>query len=539
MALSKFSSIVLLLFLVLQTASWEFSASASTLENFIQCVSLNSEISILPLSTVFFTPNNSAFTSVLQSSAQNLRFLVPSAPKPEFIFTPLHDSHVQASVICAKQLGIHLRFRSGGLDYEGLSYVSEIETPFAVVDLANLRLVDVDIAQNTAWIQVGATIGEVNYRIAQKSKVQGFPAGLCTTLGVGGHITGGAYGSLMRKYGLGADNVLDARIVDVDGRILDREAMGEDLFWAIRGGGGASFGVILWWKIRLVHVPETVTVFTIAKTLEQGATKLVHRWQQVVDKLDEDLFIRVLINPVSLGNNTGQRTISTAYQALFLGGTDRLLEIMRKSFPELGLTIKDCEEMSWIQSVVYISGSYPSGAPIEVLLQGKTSSKVSFKAKSDFVRQPIPEKVLEGFWKRVLEEENPYIIWTPYGGMMSKISESATPFPHRKGTIFMIQYLTAWSDGDKSAAKHVNWIRSLYDFMAPYVSKNPREAYVNYRDLDLGMNEKNGASFVEASVWGNNYFKNNFHRLAWVKTKVDPNNFFRHEQSIPLLPLKV
>ncbi|KAM3381768.1 hypothetical protein P3S68_007341 [Capsicum galapagoense] len=75
--------------------------------------------------------------------------------------------------------------------------------------------------------------------------------------------------------------------------------------------------------------------------------------------------------------------------------------------------------------------------------------------------------------------------------------------------------------------------------MTSYVSTSPREAYVNYRDLDLGMN-KNGNSnfsFAQASEWGNKYFKNNFNRLVQIKTKVDPENFFRHEQSIPVLPL--
>lgn len=130
----------------------------------------------------------------------NLRFLEPAVPKPEFIFTPLHDSHVQAAVICSKQLGFHLRVRSGGHDYEGLSYMSRIESPFVVIDPVNLRLVEIDIKDNTAWVQAGANNGEVYHRIAQKSKVLGFPAGIWATVGIGGHITGGAYGSLPRKY---------------------------------------------------------------------------------------------------------------------------------------------------------------------------------------------------------------------------------------------------------------------------------------------------------------------------------------------------
>ncbi|KAK9936978.1 hypothetical protein M0R45_013797 [Rubus argutus] len=523
-----------LLFLFLLLSSSLAHPPSLKQDMFTQCLSYHSKVSI-PFSTTFFTPNSSAFTTILNSTAQNLRYAVPSMPKPEFIFRPTHDSQVQTAVICSKQLGIHLRIRSGGHDYEGVSYVSQIETPFIVVDLAKLRSVNVDIQANSAWIQAGATIGEVYYRIAEKSTTHGFPAGIWTSLGVGGHITGGAYGSMLRKYGLAADNVMDARIVDVNGRILDRETMGEDLFWAIRGGGGASFGIILWWKIKLVPVPSTVTVFTVAKTLEQGGTKLLHRWQQVAaTELDEDLFLRVLIQLTS-DSQSGKTTVTTFYQGQFLGGVERLLQVMQTGFPELSLTQKDCTETTWIKSVLYMA-NYSSGTQPEILLQGKPITKFYFKAKSDFVIDPIPETGLEGLRKRLLEETNPLIIWTPYGGVMSNISESAIPFPHRK-VLFKIQYFTAWPATSHNDAKHIDWIRKLYNYMAPYVTMFPRQAYVNYRDLDLGINKKGNISVIEASAWGNRYFKDNFNRLIEIKTKVDPENFFRHEQSIPPLPL--
>ncbi|KAG5563197.1 hypothetical protein RHGRI_005828 [Rhododendron griersonianum] len=525
------STSTILPFLVILLAV-SHASSDSFQQNFYKC--LKSHISA-PLSTCFYTPDNPSFTPLLNSSAQNLRCLLPSVPKPELIFTPLVESDVQAAVICSKQLNMHLRIRSGGHDYEGLSYISKVETPFAVVDLSKLRSISVDIQGNSAWVEAGATVGELYYRIAEKSKIHGYPAGLCTSLGIGGHITGGAYGSMMRKYGLGADNVLDARIVDANGKILDRKSMGKDLFWAIRGGGGASFGIILSWKVKLVPVPETVTVFTVKKTLEEGATKILYKWQQVADKLDEDLFIRV-ITQVGNGAKEGEKTVSNSYNALFLGGVDRLFQIMGKRFPELGLQRKDCVKMSWLKSVLYIAG-YPSSVPPEVLLQGKSLFKNYFKAKSDFVKKPIPKSGLEGIWKRFLEEDSPLMIWNPYGGMMSKIPESDIPFPHRNGTLFKIQYLTLWGDAEKdSPGKHVDWIRKLYSYMSNYVSKFPREAYVNYRDLDLGMNKNGSTDFVQASVWGPKYFKNNFNRLVRTKTKVDPDNFFRHEQSIPTLP---
>ncbi|CAN1156918.1 O-acetylstemmadenine oxidase, partial [Linum perenne] len=72
--------------------------------------------------------------------------------------------------------------------------------------------------------------------IAKHSSQLAFPGGICPTVGVGGHLGSGGFLTLIRKHGLAADNVIDASLVDARGRIFDRRAMGEDVFWAIRGG---------------------------------------------------------------------------------------------------------------------------------------------------------------------------------------------------------------------------------------------------------------------------------------------------------------
>ncbi|XP_031378709.1 berberine bridge enzyme-like 26 [Punica granatum] len=529
----------LLLVLVLQLSVQLRAYTAPIEETFFRCLSVNSKLAI-PLSS-YYTPNNaSSFTSLLDSTAQSLRYVGPKVPKPDIIFTPLGEPHVQAAVICSRRLNVHIRVRSGGHDYEAVSYVSQIETPFIVIDLVRLRGIDVDIPRKTAWVQAGATDGEVYYKIAERSKVHGFPMGVCTTIGIGGHITGGGIGSMMRKFGIAADNVLDARIVDSKGRILNRAAMGEDLFWAIRGGGGGSFGIILAWRIKLVNVPQTVTVFTVSKTLDQDGTKLLLRWQEVAPKLDDNLFLNVAIRPAPTGNGTS-RTVTTTYRALFLGSRTHLLKVMEEGFPELGLTSQDCIETSWIESVLYMA-LFPNTTGLEVLRQVISSIPPGyFKAKADFVRVPIPESGLNGLWKLFLEEESPFMQWTPYGGMMERIFEDATPFPHRRGILFEIFYSTSWQK-DEDPSKHMNWIKRLYNYMGPYVSSSPREAYVNYRDLDLGMNRnwKNATDYdlIEASAWGTKYFKRNFYKLLEVKSRVDPDNIFRHEQSIPPLLVK-
>ncbi|PSR98740.1 Cannabidiolic acid synthase [Actinidia chinensis var. chinensis] len=121
---------------------------------------------------------------------------------------------------------------------------------------------------------------------------------------------------------------------------------------------------------------------------------------------------------------------------------------------------------------------------------------------------------------------------------MDEISESSIPFPHRAGNLYKIQHLVYWDEEEaEESEKYISWIRKLYSYMAPYVSKFPRAAYINYRDLDVGVNNKNGnTSYAQASIWGMKYFKNNFNRLVHVKTQADPSNFFKNEQSIPTLP---
>ncbi|CAA3020183.1 berberine bridge enzyme-like 8 [Olea europaea var. sylvestris] len=526
----KIPSICLVLFAfdVLFLCSWTVSSHGH--DNFLQCMSLQSN-NHNSISNIVYTAKNSSYSSILDFSIQNLRFGSETTPKPLVIVTPVHESQIQPVIYCAKENGMQIRVRSGGHDYEGLSYTSEV--PFVIVDLVNLREININVEQKNAWVQAGATLGELYYRIAEKSRTLGFPGGVCPTVGTGGHISGGGYGTLIRKYGLAADQVIDARIIDVNGRILDRNSMGEDLFWAIRGGGGASFGIILAWKLQLVEVPEKVTVFTIARTLEQNATNIVHRWQYIAHKFDEDLAVRVYIRRVN-SSQDGKQTVQASFQSLFLGGVDRLLPLMQQSFPELGLQREDCTEMSWIESALYIY-ELPIG-PLDVLLNRTQANVRHFKAKSDYVQKPVSKNGLEGIWKRFLEEDSGEadMVLIPYGGRMDEVSESATPFPHRAGNLYKIFYIVNWDD-EEASDRYMNWIRRLYSYLTPYVSKFPRAAYINYRDLDIGVNDKDNTSYAQASIWGLKYFKNNFNRLVQVKTKVDPSNFFRNEQSIPPL----
>ncbi|CAI9089578.1 OLC1v1024169C1 [Oldenlandia corymbosa var. corymbosa] len=502
------------------------SKSEPDISNLLQCLSHEFGSSS---SDVLHVPStsDSSYSSLLDSTVQNKRFLTSTTPKPVAIVRPSTYDQVQATVKCCKKHGVQIRTRSGGHDYEGQSYTSKV--PFILLDLQNLNSVDVNLEEeNTVWVQSGATIGELYYWIVQKSANLAFSAGICNTVGVGGHLSGGGYGTISRRYGLSADNVLDAVIVDADGRILDRKSMGEDLFWAIRGGGGSSFGVILSWKIKLSEVPSIVTVFRVARTLEQGGTDLVEKWQKVGSEFSKDLFMRLVIEAVGEGN---KRTIRIKFETSFLGNIGQLLAIMNQNFPELGLKREDCVETSWIKSILFFANR--NMEDMDQLKNKVPDPRRFFKATSDYVKEPLSKTALEMFWKWCLEEQSPIIIFEPYGGIMDEIPAESLPFPHRKGILYNIQYLVQWDDVEESD-DHINWIRRLFRNMTPFVSKEPRSAYLNYRDLDFGVNKMDGTTtYSEAEEWGSKYFGKNYMRLALVKRKIDPQNFFMDEQSIP------
>ncbi|KAK8489642.1 hypothetical protein V6N11_007351 [Hibiscus sabdariffa] len=521
--------------------SWPITSSANSHEGFLRCLSssLGSNDSS-SISRLVYTQRSSNYTSVLESTIHNSRFITPTSHRPLVIVTPLHVSHVQATIRCTKKHGLQLRTRSGGHDFEGVSYVSEWEAPFAIVDLANLRSVDVDVENEVAWVQSGAIMGELYYAIAQKSRTLAFPGALCHGVAFGGFISSGGYGLLFRKYGLAADNVVDAEFVDVKGRILNRKSMGEDLFWAIRGGGGGSFGIALSWKVKLVRVPEIVTVFSTSRTLEQNATQLLHRWQYITNQFPDGMFPSITLTTTNTTVDDRNRTVVATFNTMYLGRANELVPLMQNVFPELGITIQDCNEMSFVESILVVGLLPPENLEILLNRSYRISYLVatpSFKAKSDYIKKPIPEIGFLGMWPQLLEPvaRTVSLSLASYGGIMDEIPESAVPFPHRNGNIYEISYTIRWREEENADSEiYISWMRKLYDYMAPFVSNSPREAYVGYRDLDLGENDEDGhTSYARASVWGRKYFKNNFDRLVKIKTMVDPENFFRHEQSIP------
>lgn len=482
------------------------------------------------------------YFKILNFSIQNLRFAEPVTPKPIAIVLPESLEQLQKSIACCREGSLEIRVRCGGHSYEGTSSVADDGTLFVIIDMMNLNHVWVDMETETAWVEGGATLGETYYAISQASDVHGFSAGSCPTVGVGGHIGGGGFGLMSRKYGLAADNVVDALLVDANGQLLDRETMGEDVFWAIRGGGGGLWGVVYAWKIQVLKVPQIVTGFIVSRTgTKSHVTKLVYTWQCVAPYLEDDFYLSCFVGAgLPEAKAVG---LSATFIGFYLGPRARAISILNHAFPELDIVEEECREMSWIESIVFFSG-LGDGASVSDLKNRYLQDKEYFKAKSDFVRKHVPLVGIQTALDILEKEPKGYVILDPYGGMMHTISSESIAFPHRTGNLFTIQYLIYWkeADNDKSS-DYIDWIRGFYASMTPFVSWGPRAAYINYMDFDLGVMERvsNGAANMidaadKAKVWGEKYFLSNYDRLVRAKYLIDPNNVFTNEQGIPPMP---
>jgi FAD/FMN-containing dehydrogenase len=158
--------------------------------------------------------------------------------RPVAIARPVNASDVAAAVNYARDNGLELAVRSGGHSAAGHSSTDG----GLVIDLRDMKAIEIDAAARTAWAETGVTAVEFTKKAEAQNLIVGF--GDAGSVGLGGLVTGGGVGYLVRKHGLTIDSLLAAEIVTADGRVRMVDAGNEpELFWARRGGGG-NLGVL-------------------------------------------------------------------------------------------------------------------------------------------------------------------------------------------------------------------------------------------------------------------------------------------------------
>jgi FAD/FMN-containing dehydrogenase len=377
--------------------------------------------------------------------------------------------------------------RSGGHCYEAFSESSSV-----VIDVRLMSTVTVDAKTNTATVGAGAALGDIYKAIAPHGLA--FPGGSCPTVGISGHALGGGYGYLARPFGLACDNVLSIDLTDPQGHPVHADTQqNADLFWACRGGGGGSFGAVTAFRLQLRSI-KTVIVFQVdwpTLTPERAAAAM-KIWQAWAPHAPSTIDANLVISRRS-GGNIGLRCS---------GQTIGTLQQLQSELKRLGETPR-IESKSYIDAINYFSGGW-----------SYTSSPM--KGKSDYANAPLSDAGLAALMNEVSRRADIYVICDAYGGAVSSPAPNATAFVHRDGTLFCLQYGSTWTNPNDTA-QHLSDMREFYAAMRPYVSG---AAYVNYCDADL-------------TDWQTAYWGPNLARLKQIKSAFDPDNVFRHGQSVP------
>src|SRR5215467_451112 len=192
----------------------------------------------------------------------------PSGTMPCAVVQCRTVQDVQSAIRAVRDCDLPLSVRGGGHDWAGRALCHGI-----VIDLSGMNSVVIDPATDTARISGGARAGDV---VDAADPVGLAPVtGSVATVGMTGLTLGGGYGPLIGRFGLALDNLIAADVVLADGRIVTAEHnREEELFWALRGGGG-NFGVVTAMRIRLHNLPNVLSgmliyPFSEAKSVLEG-----------------------------------------------------------------------------------------------------------------------------------------------------------------------------------------------------------------------------------------------------------------------------
>ena len=386
--------------------------------------------------------------------------------------------------------------RSGGHSYEGFSQNADL-----VIDVRGMAAVQLAADRKSVSIGAGASLGAVYGALGPFHLA--IPAGTCFPVGVAGHSLGGGFGLLGRPFGLACDSVLSMEVVDAVGNILNVSAQeNPDLFWALRGGGNGSFGVVTKFNFRTSAV-NFVAKFAItwSKPITQAA-RIVLAWQEWLDNLPPAITCTLHLTREAGGMiKVHIAGLSVDSESLLTAEMKRLQRLAGPA--EILVTTT----MTFARAATIFNGG------------GQAYESVLMKAKSDYVVQPMSEQgvltLLDGLQKAPGEIA---VLFDSYGGAINKLASDAASFVHRGNTRYLIQYFMQW-ESPGATETNLAMMRTLYASMRPYVSG---ASYVNYCDLDLGD------GYAKA-YWGDNLA-----RLMMIKAAFDPNNIFRHAQSVPL-----
>jgi FAD/FMN-containing dehydrogenase len=415
--------------------------------------------------------------------------------RPAVIVKVADADDVEAVVRLARETGLELAVRSGGHSGAGHS----VTEGGIVLDLSDLKGLDIDVEGRTAWAETGLTAAEVTTALAEHGLVLGF--GDTGSVGIGGITLGGGVGYLVRKFGLTIDDVLAAEIVTADGRRLVVDAENHpDLFWAIRGGGG-NFGVVTRFKYRLHELPRTLGGMLILPATAETVAGFIAAAEAAPDELSTIANVMPCPPmPFVPEEHHGEVVI---FALLTYAGDPEEGERVVAPFRALAEPLAD----------LLAAQPYAAMYPPEEAAGDYHPLAVSRTMFIDRVDADVADEIMT--WLGASDASMRAAQLRVLGGAMARVPADATAFAHRDSRIMV--NVAAFYEGPGDQKVREDWVAGF----ASALEQEDGGAYVNFL-VDEG--EERIRAAYPGDTWD---------RLAAIKARYDPTNLFRLNQNIP------
>lgn len=413
--------------------------------------------------------------------------------QPAVIVRAADTADVARVVTLARETGMELAVRSGG--HSGAAHC--VSEGGIVLDLRDMRALDIDVKDRTAWVQPGLTAGEYSVAADAHGLATGF--GDTGSVGIGGITLGGGVGYLVRKHGLTIDDLLAADIVTADGQLLHVDAKTHpDLFWAIRGGGG-NFGVATRLKLRLHPVGTIVGGMLMVPATPDVVRKFIALAEAAPEELSTiGNVMPAPPMPMVPAEHHGKLVI---FAMLCYAGEVEAGERAVAPFRALATPLMDTVKPSRYPEM------YP---PDDEAYHPIASGRTMF---IDSVDQGVAETIMEHLKAGTAAMNVAQL--RVLGGAMARVPVDATAFAHRRSKI-MVNVAAVYERLDEAAA-HEPWVTGFVNALR----QGDTGAYVNF------VNDEGPARVRDA------YPGPTWDRLTRIKRRYDPTNLFRLNQNIP------
>jgi len=416
--------------------------------------------------------------------------------RPQVIAQCVDVADVIAAVNFGRENKLLTAIRGGGHNGGGLGVCDD----GLVIDLSRMKGIRVNPADKTVRVGAGCVWGDVDH--ATHAFGMAVPCGFISTTGVAGLTLGGGIGYLSRQYGLTIDNLLSVDMVLADGTFVIANAKeNSDLFWAVRGGGG-NFGVITSFEFRL----QPVSMVNFGPTfwpLEQSR-EVLKAYRDFIVKAPEEVsgFFGFLVVPPAPMFPEHLHMKKVAAIVWCCTGSPEETDAATKAMRSVGTPLLD----------------HVAPAPFPVvqsIFDGLFVPGLQWYWRADYFTElsdaAIAEHVKHG-------AELPTMLSTmhlyPVNGAARRVGKNDTAYSFREA--LFAEVIVGVDPDPANAAKITDWCKSYWEALHPYSSGG---AYLNFM-MDEGQER------VQAG------YRDNYQRLAAIKKKYDPNNFFRVNQNI-------